>query len=121
MGKIDSEMCFFGHHCTSYTPHEGGVTLHFDTTQADVEADVIIASDGINSRLRAHMYKRQGMDVATQRSVYSEWVAWRGLIPHDKFTEAMGDKRASLMLFGKDKHILVRYSVRSLPCGRLLT
>jgi 2-polyprenyl-6-methoxyphenol hydroxylase-like FAD-dependent oxidoreductase len=70
-------VAMFDRACNSYSPHAGGVTLHF-SNQPDAEADVIIASDGINSRLRSHLYHRQGLPVKSQMARYSEWVAWRG-------------------------------------------
>jgi len=70
-------VAMFDHACDSYDPHIDGVTLHF-ANQPDVEADVIIASDGINSCLRSHLYHRQGLPVESQMARYAEWVAWRG-------------------------------------------
>lgn len=53
------------------------VTLHFDD-QPDQKCDVLIASDGVKSRIRKCLYQRKGLDVASQTARYAEWVAWRG-------------------------------------------
>jgi salicylate hydroxylase len=45
----------------------------------------VIASDGIKSTLRKHLYERKGLDLETQQAVYSDWVAWRGMIPAEKY------------------------------------
>jgi salicylate hydroxylase len=67
----------FDYTCSSYTPHTRGVTLHF-FNQPDAEADVIIAADGVKSRLRSHLYGRKGLSVEAQKARYAEWVVWRG-------------------------------------------
>ena len=63
---------------------------HGHPAQPDIEADVVIASDGVKSILRHDMYAKAGIDLNLQEAKYSEWIAWRGLIPVEKFTEALG-------------------------------
>ncbi|RSH89896.1 hypothetical protein EHS25_001882 [Saitozyma podzolica] len=109
--QIPPDICRFRHRLVSYTPHpsgsRSGVTLTFeDPDIADVEADVLIASDGINSKVRRRIYERKGLEVAKQQAVYSEWVAWRGMIDVARYQEAMKGRRKSVMLLGKGKHIL---------------
>ncbi|KAL8289984.1 hypothetical protein RQP46_002923 [Phenoliferia psychrophenolica] len=98
----------FNRRCTSYTPHEGGVTLNFATNPPTyAEADVIVCSDGIKSHLRSHMYSRLGLDLKSQTAQYSQWIAWRGLIPRATFEKAMGKTaRAKMMHCGQGRHIL---------------
>jgi len=67
----------FNYTCTSYTPHESGITLHFEG-RSDEEADIVLACDGVKSRLRRHLYTRKGLDVEDQIARYSKWVVWRG-------------------------------------------
>jgi 2-polyprenyl-6-methoxyphenol hydroxylase-like FAD-dependent oxidoreductase len=74
---VQDGVSMFDHTCSSYTPHASGVTLHF-FNKPDAEADVIIASDGVKSPLRSHLYQRRGLDTEVQTARYSEWVAWRG-------------------------------------------
>jgi 2-polyprenyl-6-methoxyphenol hydroxylase-like FAD-dependent oxidoreductase len=76
---VQDGVSMFDHTCLSYTPHAHGITLHF-INQPDAEADVVIASDGIKSRLRAHLYGHKGLIVEEQTARYTEWVAWRGHI-----------------------------------------
>lgn len=37
------------------------------------------------------MYSKNGLDLKLQEARYSEWIAWRGLIPVDTFKAAMGE------------------------------
>ncbi|KAL8279801.1 hypothetical protein RQP46_007896 [Phenoliferia psychrophenolica] len=65
------------------------------------------------SALRGHLFARLGLDLTTQIAKYSEWVAWRGLIPRKQFHEAMGpNARAKMMHCGTGRHIL-HFPVRS--------
>lgn len=46
--------------------------------------------------------------MSRQQEKYAEWIAWRGLIPADKYTEAIGSPPVfSTMWLGLDRHILV--------------
>ena len=74
---LQDDVSMFNHTCTSYTPDCDGVTLHF-IGQPDTKADVIIASDGIKSRMRAHIYGRKNLPLEKQMAHYSEWVIYRG-------------------------------------------
>ncbi|ORY88156.1 hypothetical protein BCR35DRAFT_277208 [Leucosporidium creatinivorum] len=104
--RVPESIAHFKHRCTGYKPHSEGVTLQFaDGTSA--EADVLVASDGIKSSVRRAMYERKGLDLQKQQAVYSEWVAWRGLIPRAKYEEVWGKGgHNKLMLCGDKKHIL---------------
>ncbi|KAK4704094.1 salicylate hydroxylase, partial [Phenoliferia sp. Uapishka_3] len=107
-------LAHFHHRCSSYTPHKDGITLHFATDPpTSAEADVVIASDGIKSNLRKHLFTRLGLDLELQTARYSEWIAWRGLIPRDAYEAAMGKgASAKQMLLGRGRHILT-FPVRS--------
>lgn len=77
-----------------------------DNTTA--ETDLIVACDGVKSLLRKALYKKRGTDMKLQQEKYAEWIAWRGLIPADAFTKAMGKPpNAAHMWLGLDRHILV--------------
>lgn len=104
----------FNRRCTSYTPHENGVTLNFQTDPpTHAEADVIVSSDGIKSHIRGHLFSRLGLDMESQKARYSEWIAWRGMIPRAEFEAAMGkNARAKMMHCGLGRHIL-HFPVRS--------
>ncbi|GAA6041823.1 hypothetical protein JCM8097_007182 [Rhodosporidiobolus ruineniae] len=106
--RLPKECAHFNRRCTSYTPHDGGVTLHFAQEDAEpAEADVVIASDGIKSLLRGHLYGRKEVDLEPQRARYSKWVAWRGLVPREKYEDAFGKGTTDkIMHCGKGRHIL---------------
>jgi salicylate hydroxylase len=104
--KNQDEVARFNHICTGYTASTEQITLHF-SNQPDATADVVIASDGVKSRIRASLYTQKGLDLESQAARYSEWVAWRGLIPMADFKAAMGpDASVKEMLFGHRRHIL---------------
>ncbi|GAA5847343.1 hypothetical protein JCM9279_000247 [Rhodotorula babjevae] len=108
--KLAPGVARFQHRVTSYHPTPHGVSLVFsDPALAPLEVDVVLASDGIKSPLRAHLYARRGLDEELQRARYSEWVAWRGLIPRERYDEVFGeDKEAPMnrMHLGRGRHIL---------------
>jgi 2-polyprenyl-6-methoxyphenol hydroxylase-like FAD-dependent oxidoreductase len=110
--KLPSTLAHFKHRASHYVPHSSGVTLHFtDTSLTPFEADLIICSDGIKSSLRACMYERKGLDLRKQKAVYSEWIAWRGLIKRSQFEDAFGkDASDKMMHCGEGRHILVSSS-----------
>ncbi|GAA5821033.1 hypothetical protein JCM11251_001931 [Rhodosporidiobolus azoricus] len=98
----------FNHRATSYTPHDSGITIHFEKEDTpDAEADVVIASDGIKSLLRGHLYTRKGLDLEPQKARYSQWVAWRGLISRETYEAVFGrGANDKIMHCGQGRHIL---------------
>ncbi|GAA5863612.1 hypothetical protein JCM8547_003666 [Rhodosporidiobolus lusitaniae] len=108
ISKLPADRSSFNHRVRSYSPHAEGVTLHFEQEGVpDAEADVLIASDGIKSVLRKHLYQRKGEDLSKQAAKYSKWVAWRGMIPREKYEEAFGKEASDkIMHFGHGRHIL---------------
>lgn len=57
-----------------------------------MEADVVIASDGVKSVLRRELYVKAGLDPQAQEARYSEWIAWRGMIPTESFRAEFGEE-----------------------------
>ncbi|GAA6017097.1 hypothetical protein JCM11491_003256 [Sporobolomyces phaffii] len=106
--KLPASCARFNHRASHYVPHASGVTLHFtDPALEPFEADLIVCSDGIKSSLRACMYQRKGLDLRRQKAVYSEWIAWRGLIKRQQFEDAFGTAASDKMMHcGKGRHIL---------------
>ncbi|BGP51778.1 hypothetical protein JCM10450v2_007734 [Rhodotorula kratochvilovae] len=106
--KLPAGVAQFNHRASSYTPTESGVQIHFENEGAPaVEVDVLVASDGIKSLLRGHMYQRKGLDMEYQRARYAEWVAWRGLIPREKYNSVFGEGAVeNMMHVGQGRHIL---------------
>jgi len=106
IGLVKPESGRFGHTCESYEITNDGITLHF-SNQPDATADVVIACDGVKSRLRKCMWEQKGKDLQTQQARYAEWIAWRGLIPIETFRKTMGaDTNTKQMLLGQGRHIL---------------
>jgi len=55
------------------------------------------------------MYERLGLEPELQRARYAEWVAWRGMIPRDRYDEVFredGDAPRNRMHVGRGRHIL---------------
>ncbi|GAA5901882.1 hypothetical protein JCM6882_008699 [Rhodosporidiobolus microsporus] len=106
--RLPSDVAHFNRRATSYTPHDDGVTIHFEKEDTpDAEADVVIASDGIKSLLRGHLYTRKELDLTPQKARYSQWIAWRGLISRDKYEDAFGKgANDKIMHCGQGRHIL---------------
>ncbi|MGY1703727.1 FAD-dependent monooxygenase [Geodermatophilus sp. SYSU D00697] len=86
-----------GHRCTGFEQDADGARLSFDNG-AVVEADVVIAADGIHSELRHHV-------VPPSRPVFSGSVAYRGLVPHELVPDWPTD--AWQMWLGPGRHFLV--------------
>lgn len=81
---LDSVSCLlregatcFGARCSGYKQTEDGITLKFDN-RPDETFDVVIACDGVKSKMRKCLYERKGLDVEKQVARYSKWVVWRG-------------------------------------------
>lgn len=100
----------FGRGVTGATEGPDGVTVQF-ADGGTVEADLLVAADGIHSRL-------QGV-VSTPTAPVSEGImAYRGLVPADRLTglAPVGDLDVSGMWMGPERSFLV-YPVSA---GRLL-
>lgn len=95
------------YHMTDESTPDHAVLKFADGTTA--ETDLIVACDGVKSLLRKALYSKKGEDMSKQQEKYAEWIAWRGLVPGDKYIEAMGTPPVySTMWLGLDRHILVR-------------
>ena len=67
----------FGARCSGYKQTKDGITLAFDN-RPDETFDVVIACDGVKSKMRRCLYEQKGLDVEKQVARYSKWVVWRG-------------------------------------------
>ncbi|KAK9897455.1 FAD/NAD(P)-binding domain-containing protein [Cystobasidium minutum MCA 4210] len=103
---VPSKYCSNGKRVVDYESYSDRAILKFaDGTTA--ETDLIVACDGVKSLLRKSLYTKKGEDMSKQQEKYAEWIAWRGLIPADKYTEAIGTPPVfSTMWLGLDRHIL---------------
>lgn len=104
--RLPKGIAHFHHRAISYETDASGITLHFENGSS-AKADVVIASDGIKSQMRGALFEKNKLDLAKQHAVYSDWIAWRGIVPQEKYEEAMGkDAPTELMHLGLDRHIL---------------
>ncbi|GAA5936503.1 hypothetical protein JCM3775_000838 [Rhodotorula graminis] len=108
--KLPPDIARFHHRVVSYRHTPTGVELAFsDPSLAPLEVDVVLASDGIKSPVRARLYERLGLDAELHEARYAEWVAWRGLIPraeYDKVFEEDAEAPTNRMHVGLGRHIL---------------
>jgi len=86
-----------GHRCVGFE-QVGEVAKVKFANGAVVEADAVIAADGIHSELRPYVYP-------PSTPVFSSSVAYRGLVSHDRVPDWPTD--AWQMWLGKGKHFLV--------------
>jgi salicylate hydroxylase len=85
-----------GHRCVGFAQDGDVARVSFDNGTV-VEADVVIAADGIHSELRHNV-------VPPSRPVFSGSVAYRGLVRHERIPE--WPTNAWLMWLGEGKHFL---------------
>jgi salicylate hydroxylase len=103
---LPADMVRTGHRCTGFEQDSQSARVSF-ANGASVEADVVIAADGIHSELRPFVF-------ASSQPTFSGSVAYRGLVPHERVPDWPTDRWQ--MWLGKGRHFLV-FPVRA---GRLL-
>lgn len=86
-----------GRRCTGFQQDQERASLFF-ANGATVDADLVIAADGIHSSLRHHV-------VPPSEPVFSGSVAYRGTVPYECVPDWPTD--AWLMWLGKGRHFLV--------------
>ena len=106
-GRLGPQRLHLDHACTGAVEDENGVTLAFRSTSADAalppaRADIVVACDGIHSRLRKQLHPDEGPPV------YSGVNMWRGTAVHPPFLTGATMTRAGWLATGK----LVAYPVR---------
>jgi salicylate hydroxylase len=95
-----------GHRCTSFEQHDKTARVSF-ANGASIEAEIVIAADGIHSELRHYVF-------ASSRPVFSGSVAYRGLVAHERVAHWPTDRWQ--MWLGKGRHFLA-FPVRA---GKLI-
>jgi 2-polyprenyl-6-methoxyphenol hydroxylase-like FAD-dependent oxidoreductase len=95
-----------GHRCTGFA-QDGNMARVSFANGATVEADIVIAADGIHSELRPHVF-------ALSSPVFSGSVAYRGLVPHERVPHWPTD--CWQMWLGQGRHFLA-FPVRA---GKLI-
>ncbi|MGH3383669.1 MAG: FAD-dependent monooxygenase [Nocardioidaceae bacterium] len=99
--RLPAEAVRTGHRCTGIEQDERCAQVRF-ANGVTVEADAVVAADGIHSVLQSHV-------VEPSPPVYSGSVAYRGLVAHERVPS--WPTGSSLLWMGEDKHFLV-YPVR---------
>jgi salicylate hydroxylase len=95
-----------GHRCSGFDQDDGMARLSF-ANGARIEADIVIAADGIHSELRPYVF-------AASKPVFSGSVAYRGLVPHECVPHWPTDRWR--MWLGQGRHFLA-FPVRA---GKLI-
>jgi salicylate hydroxylase len=95
-GQLPADVVRPGHRCVGVEQDGDGIRLSF-ANGAVVEADAVVAADGIHSEVRHHV-------VPPSSPVFSGSVAYRGVLSHDLVPEWPTD--AWLMWLGEGKHFL---------------
>ena len=90
-----------GHRCTQFSQHDGSAAASLDTGEV-VEADAVIAADGIHSVLQRYV-------VEPTEPVFSGTVAYRGLVPATR----VPDWPQSLVVWGGNGKHLLAFPVRA--------
>ena len=85
-----------GHRCVAFTQGDGAAHLTFSNGAA-VDADIVIAADGIHSELRPYVFP-------PSRPVFHGSVAYRGLVPHERIPHWPTERWQ--MWLGTGKHFL---------------
>jgi salicylate hydroxylase len=105
-GALPEGCVHTGHRCSGFEQDETKARLSF-ANDASIEADIVIAADGIHSELRAYVY-------ASSQPVFSGSVAYRGLVSRERVPDWPADRWQ--MWLGKGRHFLA-FPVRA---GKLI-
>ena len=105
-GALPAGIVHTGHRCSGFDQDDDKARLSF-ANGASVEADIVIAADGIHSDLRPYVF-------ASSQPVFSGSVAYRGLVARDRVPDWPADRWQ--MWLGKGRHFLA-FPVRA---GKLI-
>src|SRR6202051_4368628 len=105
-GTLPKGCVHTGHRCSGFEQDETKARLSFPNGPC-LEADIVIAADGIHSELRAYVF-------ASSQPVFSGSVAYRGLVSRDRVPDWPADRWQ--MWLGKGRHFLA-FPVRA---GKLI-
>ena len=105
-GALPKGTVHTGHRCSDFEQDEAKARLSF-ANGVSVEADIVIAADGIHSELRPYVF-------ASSQPVFSGSVAYRGLVSRERVPDWPADRWQ--MWLGKGRHFLA-FPVRA---GKLI-
>lgn len=100
--SIPEDVVHLGHRAKTFSQDESGAHVTFENGLS-VNADIVIAADGIHSTLRPHVWQQS-------EPVFSGTCVYRGLVPRDLLKDWPVDEWH--MWLGKGKHFLT-FPVRS--------
>lgn len=100
LGTVAPGSLRLGWRLEGLTPKSGCVTMSFDGGRR-IEADLVVAADGIRSRIRDVLF-------GTTSPMFTGFVAWRGLVPTADLPPSL---QQAVVSFGGGRH-LRRYLVR---------
>ncbi|MGB9019735.1 MAG: FAD-dependent monooxygenase, partial [Pseudolabrys sp.] len=78
-GALPANVVHAGHRCSAFEQHDDAARLSF-SNGAVVEADVVVAADGIHSELRPYVFP-------PSTPVFSGSVAYRGVLAHERLPD----------------------------------
>jgi 2-polyprenyl-6-methoxyphenol hydroxylase-like FAD-dependent oxidoreductase len=105
-GALPTQIVHTGHRCSGFEQDRDKARVSF-ANGAAVEADVVVAADGIHSELRPYVFP-------PSRPVFSGSIAYRGVVPHEFIPH--WPTNSWLMWLGTGKHFLT-FPVRA---GKLI-
>ncbi len=96
--RIGRERLHTGHRCVRIEPLDRGAVLHFDEVEghrpAPVQADVVVACDGVNSAVRRHFFPED-------KVCYGGINTWRGTTVHKPILDGRSYMRVGSIDTGK--------------------
>ncbi|MFI5775847.1 FAD-dependent monooxygenase [Nocardia sp. NPDC051570] len=95
-GALPGAVLHTGHRCTAFRQGDRSAEVTFDNGSS-VEADIVIAADGIHSALQHYV-------VEPQPPVFSGMIAYRGALPASRVPD--WPRSAMVMWTGQGKHFL---------------
>ena len=98
---LPAEVVHTGRRCTQFIQHDGSAAVIFDTGEV-IEADAVIAADGIHSVLQQYVVERT-------EPVFSGTVAYRGLVSATR----VPDWPQCLVVWGGNGKHLLAFPVRA--------
>jgi salicylate hydroxylase len=94
--SLPTQIVHTGHRCTGFAQDGAGAQVRF-ANGAVVEADIVVAADGMHSELRSHV-------AAPHHPIFSGSSAYRGTVPYEQIPDWPND--CWQMWLGKGKHFL---------------
>lgn len=95
--NLPTGIVYTGHRAVGFEQNDDLARVRF-ANGTIVEADIVVAADGIHSELRPHVFP-------PSRPIFHGTISYRGLVPHERLPEWSMDRWQ--MWVGPSKHFLV--------------